>query len=109
METQPAKHNKRTKAANTEYIDVKAFVVHGIPCQRTMEDTIQDVKKTGIRGIIGARWLVRGQRRAGKTTSSVVIFLNRAASFHEQEGQMQVKVRERWLPVLVYEFGRGRK
>jgi len=30
-----------------------------------MADTIQDVKKTGMRGIIGARWLVGGQRLGG--------------------------------------------
>jgi len=62
-----------------------------------------------MRGIIGPRWLVGGQRRARKTTSSVVIFLNRVISFHVQEGQMQAKVRGRWLPVSVYDFERGRK
>jgi len=47
-----------------------------------MAHTIQDMRKTGMRGIIGARWLVWGQGRAGKTTSSVVIFLNRIVSYH---------------------------
>jgi len=105
---QPTKY-KRTKAADPEYVDTAAFVVHGIPCQRPMADTIQDIKKTGMRGIIGARWLVGGQRRAGKTTSSVVTFLNRVISFHVQEGQMQAKVRGRSLPVSIYDFERGRK
>jgi len=68
---QPTKYNKRAKAAD---VDTRAFVVHGIACQRPMTDTIQDVKKTGLRGIIRTRWLMGGQRRAGKTTSSVVIF-----------------------------------
>jgi len=84
-------------------------VVHGIPCQRPMADTIQDMKKKGMRGIMGACWLMGGQRRAGQTTSSVVIFLNRTVSFHVQEGQMQAKVRGRWLPVSIYDFERGRK
>ena len=60
-------------------------------------------------GIMEARWLVGGQRRAGKTTSSVVIFLNRIVSFHVQEGQMQAKVRGRWLSVSIYDFERWRK
>jgi len=90
---QPIKYNKHAKATDSEYVDTRAFVVHGIPCQRPMADTIQDVKKTGMRGIMGARWLMGGQRRARKTTSSVVIFLNRIISFHVQEGQMQAKVR----------------
>jgi len=100
---------KCTKAADLEYVDTRAFVVHRIPCQRPMADTIQDMKKTGMRGIMGALWLVGGQRRAGKTTSSVVIFLNRIVSFHVQEGQMQAKVRGRWLPMSIYDFERGRK
>jgi len=103
---QPTKY-KCTKAVDSEYVGTRAFVVHGIPYQRPMADTIQDMKKTGMRGIIGARWLVGGQRRAGKATSSVVIFLNRIVSFHVQESQMQVQVRGRWLPVSVYNFERG--
>jgi len=72
-------------------------------------DTMQDRKKTGMRGIIEAHWLVGGHRRVGKATSSVVIFLNRIISFHAQEGQMQGKVRGRWFPVYIYNFERGRK
>ncbi|KAF8448110.1 hypothetical protein BGX38DRAFT_1330446 [Terfezia claveryi] len=34
-----------TKAADKEYVDMKAFVVHGVPCHRPMADTIQDVKR----------------------------------------------------------------
>jgi len=68
-------------------------VVYGIPCQRPIEDTIQDVKKTGMSGIIETRWLVEGQGRAGKTGSSVVICFNGTILCHVQEGQMQAKVR----------------
>jgi len=39
-----------------------------------MADTIQDV---GVKGIMGARWLLGGMRRLGKATSSVVVFLDR--------------------------------
>ena len=88
-------------------------MVHRIPCHRPTAETIyiliQDVKKTGIRDIVGARWLLGGQRRAGKTTSSVVIFLNVPISFHVQEGQTGLKVRGRWLPTSAYDSDRGRK
>jgi len=84
-------------------------VVHGISCQRPMADTIQEVKEIGIQGIIRARWLLGRQKRAGKTTSSVVTFLNQTISFHVQEGQMKAKIRRRWPPVSIYNFERGRK
>ncbi|KAF8415347.1 hypothetical protein EV426DRAFT_665610 [Tirmania nivea] len=107
-----AKHKKPAKPVKVkdiEYVDTRAFVVHGIPCHRPMADTIQDVRKTGMRGIIGARWLLGGHRRTGKTTSSVVVFLNNLVSFHVQGGQLGMKVRGRCLPVEVYDFERGRK
>ena len=80
---QSVKYKPTTKAIidQERSINTRAFVVHGIPCQRSMADTIQDVRKTGIRGIVGARWLLGGQRRAGKATSSVVIFLSIPISF----------------------------
>ena len=84
-------------------------MVHGIPCQQPMADTIQDVRKTGIRGIVGARWLLGGKRRASKTTSSVVIFLSIPISFRVQGGQAGMKVTGRWLPIDAYDFERGRK
>ncbi|KAF8427026.1 hypothetical protein EV426DRAFT_707267 [Tirmania nivea] len=34
---------------------VKAVVIHGVPCQRPIADIIQDM---GVRGIMGARWLL---------------------------------------------------
>jgi len=74
-----------------------------------MPNTKQDVKRKGVKGIMGVRWLVGQQRRAGKTTSSVGIFLNRIMSFHVQQGQIQAKVRERWLSVSVYDVERGRR
>ena len=92
---QPVKYKPTTKAIDQERsINTRAFVVHGIPCQRPMADTIQDVRKTGVRGIVGARWLLGGQRRAGKTTSSVVIFLSIPISFQVQAG---MKVSQRTL------------
>ena len=72
-----------------------------------MADTIQDVKKTGMKDIIKAHWLVGGQRGARKITSSVVIFFNQTISFYVQEGQMEAKVRGRWLPASIYDFERG--
>ena len=107
---QSVKYKPTTKAIDQERsINTRAFVVHGIPCQRPMADTIQDVRKTGIRGIVGARWLLGGQRRAGKTTSSIVIFLSIPISFQVQEGQAGMKVRGHWPPINAYDFDRGRK
>ena len=74
-----------------------------------MANKIQDMKRTGIRGVMGARWLLEGHRRIGKTTSSVVVFLNSPVSFIVQGGQMKMKVRGRWLPVEAYNFERGKQ
>jgi len=49
----------------------RAIVIYGVPCQRPMGEVIQHV---GVRGIMGARWLLGGNRRVGKATSSVVVF-----------------------------------
>ena len=54
----------------------------------TPTQTIQDVKKTAIRSIVGARWLLGGPRRAGKTSGSVVIFRNIPNTVHVQEGDV---------------------
>ena len=106
---QPAKHKLTTKAFDQgQYVEMRAFVVHGIPFHQSIAETIQDVKMTGIQGIVGARWPLGGQRRANKTTSSVVIFLGVPVSFQAQEGQMGMKLRGRWLPTKAYNF-RGRK
>ncbi|KAF8416454.1 hypothetical protein EV426DRAFT_721807 [Tirmania nivea] len=79
----------------------KAIVIHGVPCQRPMADIIQDV---GVRGILGARWLLRGNRRFGKATSSVVVFFERKLAVGSH-----LKMRGRWLPIEAYVFQRGRK
>ena len=99
----PAKHRQTTKATNVE-VSTKAFVVHAIPCNRPIADTIQDFRKIGMRGILGSQWLLGGNRRIGKTTSSVVIFLDREVSFQAQDGQLKMKVRGQWHPVEVYDF-----
>ena len=85
---------------------MRAFVVHGIHCRRPMAEAIQDVKQAGIRGIVGARWLLEGQRRANKTTSSVVIFLSIPVSFQVHDSQTSMKVRGHWLPKEAYDFER---
>ncbi|KAF8418445.1 hypothetical protein EV426DRAFT_720646 [Tirmania nivea] len=66
-----------------------------------MADIIQDV---GVRGIWGARWLLRGNRRFGKATSSVVVFFERKLAVGSH-----LKMRGRWLPIEAYDFQRGRK
>jgi len=64
---QPTKYSKCGKAVGSEYVDTRAPVVHGIPYQRPLADTIQDVKKTVVRGIMGARWLVGDRGEQGRT------------------------------------------
>jgi len=70
-----------------------------------MAEITGDVRKTGMKGVIGARWLLGTQRRTGKAASSVV---GRTVSFHVQDGQLQMKIRGRRHPVGVYDFDRGR-
>ena len=65
-----------------------------------MADPIQDV---GVKGIIGARWLLGGTRRLGKVSSSVVVFCDRKLALGSH-----LKVRGRWLPIVAYDFERGR-
>jgi hypothetical protein len=103
----PAKNRHSTRAADQE-VSTKAFVVHAISCNRPAADTTQDLRRIGMRGILGSRWLLGEHRRAGKATSSVVIFLDREVSFQTQDSQLKMKIRGRWHPVSVYDFDRGR-
>ncbi|KAF8421168.1 hypothetical protein EV426DRAFT_609501 [Tirmania nivea] len=70
--------NKRTicPLSSGKQVSTSAFVVHGIPTMRPMSEPIQDVKKTGLSGVVGAMWLLGEYRRVGKLTSSLVIFLD---------------------------------
>ncbi|KAF8428807.1 hypothetical protein EV426DRAFT_586136 [Tirmania nivea] len=79
----------------------KAIVIHGVPCQRPMADITEEI---GMRGIMGARWLLGGNRRLGKATSSVVVFFDRKLAVGSH-----LKLRGRWLPIEAYDFERGRK
>ena len=72
-----------------------------------MAETIQDIQKTGFKGVRGARWLLGDKRRTGKLTSSVVIFLEERVPFLSEDCCM--KIRGRKLPVSVYDYDRGRK
>jgi len=56
-----------------------------------MADIIQDV---GVRGIMGARWLLGGMRRLGKATGSVVVFFDRKLALGSH-----LKMGGRWLPI----------
>ena len=81
----------------------RAIVIHGVPCQSSMAELIQDV---GVRGIMGAlgSWGVDPNRRVGKATSSVVVFFNRTLAVGSH-----LKMRGRWLPIVAYDFNRGRE
>ena len=72
---------KDNGGAHTSGHSAKAFVMHGVACLGPMTVTIREVerafgKKRG--GVIGCRWLLQWNRRKGKTSSSIVIFLRRA-------------------------------
>ena len=67
----PVKNRKTTNPTGDQYASMKAFVVHGVPCQRPINDTIQDLRRAGMKGIRGARWLRGENRRINKATSSV--------------------------------------
>jgi len=97
--SQPAKSPPRSTSPNDTL--VKALVVHGIPCQRPLAELVQDV---GPGGIMGARWLLGGARRLGKTTSSVVIFFEKKLALGTH-----LKVKGRWYPTNAYDFDRGRR
>jgi len=66
-----------------------------------MADTIQDV---GVKGIMGARWLLGGMWRLGKATSSMVVFFDRKLALVSH-----LKVRGRWLLIEAHDFDRGRR
>jgi hypothetical protein len=68
---------------------------------------IQDVGKTFKTGprILGARWLLNPQRRKGKTTSSIVVFLQSAV----KNSGGYIRIRGRRHSVEVYEFDRKHK
>jgi len=66
-----------------------------------MAEIIQD---TEMRGIMGAHWLLGGNRRVGKATSSVVVFFNKTLA-----NGRHLKMRGRWLPIVAYDFNRGRE
>ena len=53
---------------------------------------------------MGARWLLGGARRMGKTTSSVVIFFDKKLALGTH-----LKVKGRWHPTDPYDFDRGRR
>ncbi|KAF8417689.1 hypothetical protein EV426DRAFT_681950 [Tirmania nivea] len=64
----------------------------------------QELKVIGVRGIMGARWLLGGNRRFGKATSSIVVFFDRKVAVGSH-----LKMRGRWLSIEAYDFDRGRK
>ncbi|KAF8421807.1 hypothetical protein EV426DRAFT_643630 [Tirmania nivea] len=89
-------------------VSTSAFVVHGIPTARPMSESVQDVKKVGVSGVIGARWLLGENRRVGKLTSSLVIFLDPKAKVTFDQAGSWITIRGRKLPAEVYDFDRGR-
>ncbi|KAF8420904.1 hypothetical protein EV426DRAFT_674716 [Tirmania nivea] len=102
--------NKRTICLlpSGKKVSTSAFVVHGIPTMRPMSETIQDVKKTGLSGVVGARWLLGEYRRVGKLTSSLVIFLDPKAKVTFDEAGSWIKLRGRKLSMDAYDFDRGK-
>ena len=104
----PVKNRKTTHPTGDQYASMKAFVVHGVPCRRPINDTLQDLRRAGMKGIRGARWLVGENRRMNKTTSSVVVFLEEEIAFVVSKKGLRMRLRGRNLPVDRYDFDRGR-
>jgi len=98
----PAKTPPRSAFPDGKGLLVKAMVIHGVLYQRPMADTIQD---GGVKGIMGARWLLGGIRRLGKATSYIVVF------FFDRKLALgsYLKVRGRWLSIEAYDFERGKR
>ncbi len=84
----------------------KALVVHGIACQQPIGKTKEGaVRNFGRDKVAGARWLLRPERRAGKMTSSMVIFFTMPVAF-TYEGKPKLKLGGRWHLVEQYDFSR---
>ena len=81
-------------------------MVHGVPCRRPINNTIQDLEGATIRG---ARWLLGENQRLNNIISSVVVFLGEEISFVISEEGLRMKLRGGNLPVDRYDFDRGWK
>lgn len=101
--THASRHTATNRHDSNGEVLAKAFIIHGISCQRPIAETVQDVRREGFR-VTGARWLVGARRRFGKPTSSVVIYLNAEIPIYTQDGWLRVRGRK--LPVEVYDFDR---
>ena len=87
----------------------RAFVVHGVVCQGPMTHKIREVEwafRGKGRGVIGVRWLLSLERRRGKATSSLVVYLREGTAVGTD---MAVRMRGRRYNVVEYEWGRGHR
>ena len=95
----------RTVNTHTNELARRAWVVHGVSCQRPMADVLQDAGRFfGERFDIevrGGRWLLNRSRRLGKITSSVVIFLKQNVCL-----KGGVKLGRKWHSTEAYDFDR---
>ena len=96
---------RHTDKHTNESATGKAWVVHGVSCQRPMVEILQDTRRFfGERfdtEVCGGRWLLNQSRRVGKITSSVVIFLRQNVCF-----KGGVKFGRRWHCPEAYDFDR---
>ena len=81
-------------------------MVHGVECQGPMARKIPEVERA-FRGkgggVIGVRWLLQWNRRRGKATSSLVVYLKRG---HPTAKEMWLRMKGRKYSVDEYEWGR---
>ena len=97
---------KDNEGSPTSRQSAKAFVMHSIGCLGPMTAKLREVerafgKKGG--GVIGCRWLLQLNRRKGKTSSSMVVFLRLAVP---TATDMWVRMKGRKHTVEEYESGR---
>jgi len=98
-----AKNTHATQRCSSYEVLAKAFIIHGIPCQRPIAATVRDVRRAGF-NVTWARWLVGARRRLGKPRSSVVIYLDAEIPIYTEDGWLLVRGRR--LPIEVYDFDR---
>ncbi len=72
--TKPTKPTTRASPTST-----RALVVHGVSVKHALGKTREGLERENSKmgRIIGIRWLLKMDRRVGKTTSSVVVYLER--------------------------------
>ena len=91
--------------AGPQPVGARALVVHGVPTRMSVVEIFWHADKLRIgvgERVVRARWLVRLDRRRGKTASSLVLYFSGVVPVR---GRV-LRFGGRWSPVDRYEFAR---